>query len=60
MNQNEKSELFDVWGEILHIHKYDFSTPLDFLGIMDLKKIIKKPKKISKATPNTTPPFHTI
>ena len=28
-------------------HIYDFSTPLDFLGIMDLKNFLKRPKKFS-------------
>ena len=39
-------------GNTTHIH--DFCIPLDFLGIKDLEKNRKRPKKISKATDKAT------
>jgi hypothetical protein len=42
-------------GNTTYIH--DFCIPLDFLGIKDLKKNKKRPKKISKAIAKATAPF---
>ena len=46
---------FWLGGNNTHIH--DFCIPLDFLGIKDLKKNKKRPKKFSKAIAKATAPF---
>ena len=46
---------FWLRGNTTHIR--DFCIPLDFLGIKDLKKNLKRPKKISKAITKATAPF---
>ena len=53
---NEKSHLFNVWDGILHTHKYNFCTSLDFLGIKDLEKI----KQTFKGQTEDTTPIHII
>ena len=39
-------------------HTYGFCTPLDFLGIKDLRKNKKKAKKIFKGHTKATDTFH--
>ena len=46
---------FLVGGNTTHIH--DFCKPLNFLGIKDLKKNQKMPKKNSKAIAEPKAPF---
>ena len=56
MNRNGNFGLVFGWGgNTPCIH--DFCIPLDFLGIKDLKKNLKRPKKISKAIAKATTQF---
>jgi hypothetical protein len=43
---------------VVTTHTYGFCIPLDFLGIKDLRKNKKRPRKFSKAIAKATDTFH--
>ena len=43
---------------VVTTHTYGFLIPLDFLGIKDLRKNKKRPRKFSKAIAKATDPFY--